>query len=143
MTVRRPEKDIEEVNPLLQEYMKKLGNHHLQEIIKEKGSFDNVNNVPGVLADLFKTSLQIDYTWHMKHQLAFQKFTDNAVSKTINLPADSSIETVDSIYRTAWKKGLKGITIYRYGCKQDQVLYSGIPKEKYSVLSDSCKYCID
>jgi len=56
------------------------------------------------------------------HQKAFQKFTDNAVSKTINLSKNTPVEAISEIYTTAWKYKLKGITIYRYGSKNQQVL---------------------
>jgi ribonucleoside-diphosphate reductase alpha chain len=67
------------------------------------------------------------------HQKAFQRFTDNAVSKTINLPENTSVETISEIYTTAWEYKLKGITIYRYGSKDRQVL------QKCSLNTN--KYC--
>jgi len=68
--------------------------------------------------------LEIPWEYHLLHQQAFQKFTDNAVSKTVNLPKNSSIEEVSEIYLRAWEMGLKGITIYRDGSKEAQVLQS-------------------
>ena len=74
------------------------------------------------LKNLFKTSLDIPWPYHLLHQRAFQKYTDNAVSKTINLSEEKTVEDVSNIFMTAWKYKLKGITIYRYGSKANQVL---------------------
>jgi ribonucleoside-diphosphate reductase alpha chain len=75
---------------------------------------------------------------HLKHQLAFQKYTDNAVSKTINLPEAVTINDVDEIYKTAWMQKAKGITIFRYKSKDKQVMHRGV---KYGVKG--CKVCIE
>jgi len=74
---------------------------------------------------LFRTALEISPLAHLNIQQAFQKFTDNAVSKTINLPANAKVEDVQKIYFDAWKRKLKGITVFRYGCKPEQVFEMG------------------
>ena len=71
---------------------------------------------------LFKTSLEIPWKYHLLHQRAFQKYTDNAVSKTINLSRNTTTLEVSEIYNTAWRYGLKGITIYRNGSRANQIL---------------------
>ncbi len=81
-------------------------------------------------------------------QAAFQKYTDNAVSKTINLPDQASIQDIKNIFITAYRLKCKGITVFRYGCKSSQVLYSGselfedeffIPVD-YSCSSQQCDF---
>jgi len=72
----------------------------------------------------------------LRHQLAFQEFTDNAVSKTVNLPENATVQDVGEIYKTAWKEKAKGITIFRYHSTEKQVLHQGI-----SSGSIACKVC--
>ena len=71
---------------------------------------------------IFRTALEIQSSWHLKHQLAFQQYTDNAVSKTINLPESATIADIHEIYYQAWKQKAKGITIYRSRSRRREVL---------------------
>ncbi len=123
--------DLPEVNPLFLEISKKEG-FYSEELIKrisEEGSVQNIPEIPTKIKRLFKTALEIDYTWHVKHQAAFQQHTDNAVSKTINMKKDASKDDVKKAYILSWKAGCKGITVYRDGSRSVQVLNVGVKKE--------------
>jgi ribonucleoside-diphosphate reductase alpha chain len=113
-----------EINKTFIDKMKSLGlwSEQLRSEIIEKGSIQHVKNIPKHIKNLFKTSLEISWKYHLLHQRAFQRYTDNAVSKTINLPNTTTFEEVSEIYKTAWKYNLKGITIYRNGSRDNQVL---------------------
>lgn len=112
------------INTLCIKKLKALGlwSKQVENSILKTGSISGINTIPKKVQALFKTSLEIPWKYHLLHQKAFQKYTDNAVSKTINLPKNTTIETVSDIYITAWEYKLKGITIYRYGSKEQQVL---------------------
>jgi len=99
-----------------------------EELIREitkNGSIQDLKEVPDDVKKIFKTALDIPLEWHVKMQAVFQKHVDNAVSKTVNLPHDATVDDVRKVYLLAYKLGCKGITVYRYGSKKEQVLYSG------------------
>jgi ribonucleoside-diphosphate reductase alpha chain len=101
----------------------------LKEEIAKRGSLHGIPGLPEYAPRVFKTSHEIGYEWHVRHQAAFQRYTDNGVSKTINLPNDASEEDVANAYRLAWGHGCLGITVFRDGCKGEQVLNVGIGKK--------------
>ncbi len=94
--------------------------------IAKRGSLDGIPGVPEDAARIFRTSHEINHEWHVRHQAAFQRYTDNGVSKTINLPNSASEEDVARAYLLAWELGCLGITVFRDGCKGEQVLNVGI-----------------
>jgi ribonucleoside-diphosphate reductase alpha chain len=98
----------------------------LKEEIAKRGSLHGIPGIPDEAARIFKTSHEIGYEWHVRHQAAFQRYTDNGVSKTINLPNDAGEDDVASAYRLAWQLGCLGITVFRDGCKGEQVLNIGV-----------------
>src|SRR5499426_3885133 len=102
----------------------------LKEEIARRGSLHGIPGVPDDAAQIFKTSHEIGYEWHVRHQAAFQRYTDNGVSKTINLPNGASEADVASAYRLAWELGCLGITVFRDGCKGEQVLNVGVGAKK-------------
>ena len=113
-----------EINPLFEATAKKSGIYKksvLNEIARQ-GSLQNLPQVPEDIRRLFVTAFDVRPSEHLRVQAAFQKYTDNAVSKTINLPADATVEDVKNIYLTAHKLRCKGITVYRYGSRAEQVL---------------------
>lgn len=127
------------INPLFINYLKRnhLYSASIVEDIMSEGVITENTSLPYSVKELFKTALQIEPNWHLCHQIAFQKFTDNAVSKTINLPEDVPIKAVDEIYKKAWMQKAKGITIFRYNSKGNQVMLQGI---KFEVAN--CEVCI-
>jgi ribonucleoside-diphosphate reductase alpha chain len=101
----------------------------LMEEIAKRGSLHDIPGVPEEAVQVFKTSHEIAFEWHVRHQAAFQRYTDNGVSKTINLPNDASEDDVANAYKLAWELGCLGITVFRDGCKGEQVLNVGIGKK--------------
>ena len=101
--------------------------------VSEHGSLSGAPEISEATRDLFATALEIEPRQHLRMQAAFQSAVDNAVSKTVNLPASASPDVVDQVYREAYYLHLKGVTIYRYGSVADQVLQLGVsetPSEK-------------
>ncbi|MCP8306498.1 MAG: ribonucleotide reductase, partial [archaeon] len=126
-----------EVNSTFEEIARKRGfySEGLMMKIAKKGSIQD-EGIPEDVRRVFVTALDIEPEWHIRMQAAFQKYTDNAVSKTINLPHDATVEDVRNAYLLAYKLGCKGITVYRYGSKKEQVLYLGsvLSKDKGETL---------
>ncbi|MHC4677765.1 MAG: adenosylcobalamin-dependent ribonucleoside-diphosphate reductase, partial [Planctomycetota bacterium] len=81
-----------------------------------------IPEIPRELADILVTAHKVAPEWHVRIQAAFQKYTDNAVSKTVNLPADATVDDVDRTYRLAFERGCKGITVYRNNSRENQVI---------------------
>ncbi|HSF05418.1 MAG TPA: vitamin B12-dependent ribonucleotide reductase [Methylomirabilota bacterium] len=98
----------------------------LMQEIARRGTLHGIPGMPESAQRVFKTSHEIGYEWHVRHQAAFQRSTDNGVSKTINLPNAAGEDDVANAYRLAWELGCLGITVFRDGCKGEQVLNVGI-----------------
>lgn len=94
----------------------------LAQKVMDRGSVKGLDEVPAPWQEVFVTAPEIDPIFHVKMQAAFQKYTDNGVSKTINLPNSATVDDVRSAYLMAWQTGCNGITIYRDGSKSTQVL---------------------
>ncbi len=116
-----------EIQPTFEEQAKEMGfySKDLMQEVAKKGSIQNMEVIPEDVRRIFVTSLDIDPEWHVQMQAAFQKYVDNAVSKTVNLPPHATVEDVRRVYLLAYKLKCKGITVYRYGSKKEQVLYVG------------------
>ncbi|MDD5669062.1 MAG: vitamin B12-dependent ribonucleotide reductase, partial [Candidatus Omnitrophica bacterium] len=113
-----------EVDPLFEQVAKERGfySRELMEKIAETGSVRHIDGVPEDVKRVFVTSHDISPEWHVKMQAVFQKYTHNAVSKTINFPYSAGIDDVRKAYILAYDLGCKGITIYRDGSREEQVL---------------------
>ena len=118
---------LNEVHPLFREIAKEEGfdSPELEAEVVRTGSLRGVESVPESVRRLFSTAHEIAPEWHLRIQAAFQRHTDNAVSKTVNLPADATRQAVADIYRQAFEAGLKGVTLYRDRSRADQVLRTG------------------
>ncbi len=116
--------ELAEVNPFFEKVAGERGfySHDLMDAIARKGSIKDMEEIPEDVRKVFVTSHDVSPEWHIRMQAAFQKYTDNAVSKTVNLPHDSTVEDVLKVYNLAYELGCKGVTIYRDGSKENQVL---------------------
>jgi ribonucleoside-diphosphate reductase alpha chain len=115
---------LTEVNPCFEAEAKKRGffTPELMETIAKTGSIAHIDGIPEDVKKVFVTAHDITPEWHIRMQAAFQKHTHNAVSKTVNLPNDATVEDVRKIYDLAHQLDCKGVTIYRDGSKDHQVL---------------------
>jgi ribonucleoside-diphosphate reductase alpha chain len=116
-----------EVNPLFEQEAQKLGfySQDLVDEIAQRGTLRGIKGVPETARRVFVTDYDISPEWHVRMQAAFQRYTDNSVAKTVNLPAEAKPKDIHTIYRLAHDLGCKGITVYRYGSRKKQVLYMG------------------
>jgi len=122
-----------EVNPVFENYVynnfspetaKRLFNQ-----VAEKGSVLGIDELSKDVQKIFVSALEIAPEWHIKMQGAFQEFCDNAVSKTVNFPYHATIADVDKVYRMAFALGCKGVTVYRSGSRETEVLVAGVAKD--------------
>jgi len=116
-----------EVNPVFEEIMKEHGlySQELMELVAQTGSAANLEQIPLEIRRVLVTAHDIAPKWHVAMQAAFQEFTDNAVSKTVNFPNDATPEQIEEVYRLAYKLGCKGVTVYRSGSREAEVLTVG------------------
>ena len=135
-----------EIQPTFEKLTKQRGFSRRDLIldVAKTGSIQKMEDVPEDVRRIFVTSLDIDPKWHVRMQAAFQKYVDNAVSKTVNLSSDATVEDVRLVYLLAYKLKCKGITVYRYGSKTEQVLNVGpmltkeLATEKHMSADSEC-----
>jgi ribonucleoside-diphosphate reductase alpha chain len=115
------------INPVFEQVAKRRGFHseELMQQVAQRGMVRGLEGVPEDVQRVFVTAHEIDPSWHVKMQTAFQKQTDNGVSKTINLPNSATPEDIAKAYLMAYDLGCLGITVFRDGCKETQVLHLG------------------
>ncbi len=116
----------------------------LMQKIMEEGTIQHMDEIPADVKNVFRVSHDISPESHVLMQAAFQKYIDLAVSKTINMPANATVEDVENVYMLAWKNHCKGITIYRDSSRQEQVLHvgktvktKGVEEDKVAMLNQS------
>jgi ribonucleoside-diphosphate reductase alpha chain len=121
-------KELLEVNPLFESMARKedFYSENLMREIAEKGHLYHLPEVPEKIRKLFVTAHDILPEDHIRMQAAFQKYTDNAVSKTVNFPHDATVDDVEKVYLLAYELRCKGVTIYRDRSREKQVLYKGV-----------------
>jgi ribonucleoside-diphosphate reductase alpha chain len=120
-------KELLEINPYFEALSKQEGfySEELMRKIVHSGNIQNVKEVPENIRKLFVTAHDITPEDHIRMQAAFQKYTDNAVSKTVNFPHEATVDDVVKVYKLAHELGCKGVTIYRDRSRTKQVLYKG------------------
>ena len=123
--------ELLEVNPCFKERAIAEGfySDELMRKIAVMGGINAMDSVPKDVKRIFVTAHDISPEWHIKMQAAFQKYTDNAVSKTVNFPHNAEPKDVEKVYMAAYKLGCKGVTIYRDGSREEQVLTTGKAKK--------------
>ncbi len=135
--------ELIEVNPYFEKVAKERGfySEALMMKIAKQGRLSNIEEIPEDIKRVFVTAFEIEPEWHVRMQAVFQKYCDNAVSKTINLPHDADIKDVERAYMLAYELKCKGITVYRYGSKPKQVLYLGDEKAYISADAEYAGGC--
>ncbi|MBN2456203.1 MAG: TSCPD domain-containing protein, partial [Sedimentisphaerales bacterium] len=113
-----------EINPLVEELGTQQGwlSKEVSDLLCQGVAPKDIPEIPQKLSNVLVTAHEVAPAFHVRTQAAFQKYTDNAVSKTVNLPADATIEDVDTVFRLAHKLGCKGTTVYRDSSRENQVI---------------------
>ena len=125
-----------EVNPIFEEIAKNRGFYSKEMVarVAQSGSLQKIKEIPRDMKRIFVTAFDVTPAQHLRVQAAFQRYSDNSVSKTINLPSEATVEDVRKIYLVAYQMKCKGITIYRYGSKEEQVLSFGYKEKDQPVV---------
>lgn len=132
-----------EVNPVLRQVLEARGLYSdalLKKIAKE-GTLAHIPEIPEDIRRVFVCSHDVSPLYHVKMQAAFQKYTDNAVSKTVNFKNDATVDDVEEVYMLAYELGCKGVTIYRDGSRESQVLNIGAVKKEPAPAPAKCLEC--
>lgn len=141
---KTPQFELLEVNPLFEEMIREAGiySEELMRKIAMKGSIAEIEEIPQHIRDVFITAHDCTPRDHVKMQAAFQRYTDNAVSKTVNFPFDATTDEVEEVYLLAYKLGCKGVTIYRDRSREEQVLnIEAVERKSPEVRKPESKKC--
>ncbi len=119
--------ELLEANPILKDELAARGlyTEDLMRRLSQEGSLAHIDELPEELRRVFLSAHDIPPEWHIRMQAAFQRHVDNAVSKTVNFPNDATPDDVREVYQLAFRLGCKGVTIYRDGSRESQVLNIG------------------
>ena len=133
----RAENKFFEINPVFDKFAKEYGfySDDLYERVFMAGSIQDIDDIPDEIKKLFITSNEISSNRHIKMQAAFQRHTDNAVSKTINLGSSATADDIQNAFLQAYNEGCMGLTVYRDGSRKSQVLKKGSP------VDQDCSFC--
>ena len=120
-----------EVNPILREVLEERGlySDELMKKIAKQGNLEGIEEIPEEIRRVFVSAHEVSPEFHIRMQAAFQRHTDNAVSKTVNFCNSATREEVAEVYKLAFRLGCKGVTIYRDGSRSEQVLNIGKVKK--------------
>jgi len=133
---RTEDRELTFVNPYFKKIAQKLHlSANVWEKVEAQGNLEGIEEIPKKIRKIFVTAHEVAWPDHIAMQAVFQKGTDNAVSKTINLPHQATRKDVYQAYLRAYETGCMGVTVFRDGCKQEQVLYSGLKKKKGTELA--------
>lgn len=126
-----------EINPCFDRLARDRGfyRHDLIAEIARRGGVRQYSRLPPEVREAFPIAAEIAPAWHLRMQAAVQRHIEAAVSKTVNLPADATVDDVRSLYLAAWRAKVKGITVYRYGSRPGQVLTYAGPATEQALLS--------
>ncbi len=139
-----------EVHPLLEPMARAFGVpwDRVAAVVRSRGTLQEAEDLPTEFRDLFRTALEIPWEQHLGIQAAFQRHVDNSVSKTVNLPNATRPEEVFAIFLRAFQLRLKGVTVFRDGCREEQVLAAGWGNRPKTVeardgkgLAGACPIC--
>ena len=131
-------KRLLEIHPAFKKVAQEEGfySEELMKMVAETGSLNKICGIPKRIRDIFVTSHDIEPRWHITLQAAFQKYTDNAVSKTVNFRKEATVSEVDEVFRYAYDLNCKGVTVYRDGSRQNQVITSGTSGGTVSIVDN-------
>jgi ribonucleoside-diphosphate reductase alpha chain len=124
--------NLVETNPLFEQIAIQKGfySEELMDRILSEGSIQDIQEIPKEVRKIFVTAHDISPEWHVRMQAAFQKYTDNAVSKTVNFPHHTTPNDIERAYNLSYELGCKGITVYRDGSRKHQVINNSGKKKK-------------
>jgi ribonucleoside-diphosphate reductase alpha chain len=130
-------------NPLFVERARRDGfySEALMQALAERGSVRGMAGIPNDVQRVFATAYDVPPEFHVRMQAAFQRHIHNAVSKTINFPRAATVENVRRVYELAWQEGCKGVTVYRDGSREEQVLSFGRGSVGKEELEGVCPEC--